>query len=452
MTQPRSSRRDFLKTSASLAAAAGGAPYFFSAARARAQAANDKLTVGAIGCGGRGSGVGHQAGALGNMVACCDVDSQRAAKFANRYENRCRVYGDYRKLLERDDVDVVTIGTPDHWHTKIAIEAMLSGKDVYCEKPLTLTIGESKQICRVTEETGRVFQVGTQQRSEYKEMFLKAVVLARSGRLGKKLHALSSVGNARSGGPFPTGDPPENLDWDMWLGQAPRVEYCKERVHYEFRWWFEYSGGQVTDWGVHHTDIAVWALGGEETGVVEATPVSDQCNFPLGRELVRDTLLGKKPFQDLPVSYNVANRFRVDMKLPGGNEITLFSGKNELILSGDKGKIRVNRGGLSGKPVEEINASEQDRQWLDEEVSKLYRGMPMQGHMANFFHCVKTREKPISDVWTHCSSVNACHMANIAMLLDRTVRFDPKKYQFAEDAEANALMTREQRAPYQIKA
>ena len=452
MNRAKTTRRAFLKGSASLAAAGVSAPYVWTGTAAGQESPNEKLTVGAIGTGGRGTHIGNDAARLGNMVAVADVKRGNAEKFASRFGGKCEVFEDYHKILDRKDIDVVTCGTPDHWHVKVAIDAMRAGKDIYCEKPLTLTMDESRQVMKVTRETGRIFQVGTQQRSEYNKMFLKAVAIARSGRLGDKLHALSSVGGATSGGPFPTQDPPGDLNWDFWLGQAPKVPFCPNRIGWNFRWWFEYSGGQVTDWGVHHTDIAVWALGGEETGVVEATPVSDQCNFPLGRELVRDTLLGKKPFQDLPVSYNVANRFRVDMKLPGGNEITLFSGKNELILSGDKGKIRVNRGGLSGKPVEEINASEQDRQWLDEEVSKLYRGMPMQGHMANFFHCVKTREKPISDVWTHCSSVNACHMANIAMLLDRTVRFDPKKYQFAEDAEANALMTREQRAPYQIKA
>jgi len=451
MSRAKTTRRVFLKDSALLAAAGVAAPYVWSGAAAGQESPNEKLTVAAIGTGGRGTHIGNAAARLGNMAAVADVKRGNAERFASRFGGKCEVHEDYRKILDRKDVDVVTCGTPDHWHVKVAIDAMRAGKDIYCEKPLTLTMEESRQVMKVTRETGRIFQVGTQQRSEYNKMFLKAVAIARSGRLGDKLHALSSVGGATSGGPFPTQDPPADLNWDFWLGQTPKVPFCPNRIGWNFRWWFEYSGGQVTDWGVHHTDIAVWALGGEETGVCEATPVSDQCGFPLGRELMRDTLLGKKPFQDLPVSYNVANRFRVDMKLPGGNEITLFSGPNELIISGEKGKIRVNRGSLTGSPVEEINASEQDRKWLDEEVNKLYRNMPMQGHMANFFHCVKTREKPISDVWTHCSSVNACHIANISMLLDRTVRFDPKKYQFVDDAEANALMTREQRAPYQIK-
>jgi len=446
MNDTRSNRRSFLKTTAGIAAAGGVVPYFLTSVHAQEESANDRLTVAAIGCGGRGSAVGHQAGARGNMVACCDVDSERAAKFANRYENRCQIYGDYRKVLDRQDVQAVTVGTPDHWHTKICIEAMQAGKDVYCEKPLTLTIEESKLICQVAKETGRVFQVGTQQRSEYGEKFLKAVALARSGRLGKKLHALSSVGGAQSGGPFPTADPPPNLNWDFWLGQAPKVDYCEKRVHYQFRWWFEYSGGQVTDWGVHHTDIAIWALGGEKTGPVE---VEGKGEFPLGTEGVLAMLRGEKPAVE-PNSYNVARAFDCNMTLPNGNTIRLYSGPNELIISGELGRIRVNRGDLTGKPIEDL--SEADKKWLDEEVVKLYKGRKPGSHMGNFFECVKDRSKPISDVWTHTNSVNACHMANIAMLLGRKVRWNPEKYDFVDDPQASALISRKQREPYTIKA
>ena len=134
-----------------------------------------------------------------------------------------------------------------------------------------------------------------------------------------------------------------------------------------------------------------------------------------------------------------------------GNTINLISAKNELIIQGDKGKIRVNRGSLTGKPVEEINSDPAERRWLDEQVAKLYRGMPIRGHMANFFHCVKTRALPISDVWTHTNSVDACHMANIAMLLKRKVTFDPQAFRFASDDQANRLIRREQRSPWEIE-
>ena len=457
MSQMRSSRRDFLKRSAGMTTVATLAPYFWTSSHARAEAAGDRLGVASIGLGGRGSGIGNQAAERGTMVACCDVDGQRAEKFASKHGEKCAVYGDYRKVLDRKDVDIVTIGTPDHWHTKIAVEAMQAGKDVYCEKPLTLTIDEGKLISKVVKETGKVFQVGTQQRSEYdhrdketkkilqRHVFLKAVALARSGRLGKKLHAVSSVGGAQSDGPFPTAYPPPDLEWDLWLGQAPWVNYCEKRVHYQFRWWFEYSGGQVTDWGVHHTDIALWALGGEATGLVA---VEGKGEFPLGTEGVLEMLTGKRPTV-VPNSYNVARQFDCDMWLPNGNTIKLFSGGNELIIEGELGKIRVNRRGLTGKPVEDLTDADQD--WLEDEVIRLYRGKQPGSHMGNFFECVKDRSLPVSDVFTHSKSVNACHMANIAMLLGRKVRWDPKTEDFIDDPEASALRGRRQREPYTIE-
>lgn len=446
MAPHKSTRRTFLKTASAATAAGVAVPYYFPGVAAAGESANEKLTVAAIGVGGRGAGIGQQAGNLGNMVACADVHRGNAEDFAKHYGGRCKVYTDYREVIDRQDVDAVTIGTPDHWHVKIAIDAMKAGKDVYCEKPLTLTMQESQLICRAVEQTGRIFQVGTQQRSEFGAMFLKAVVMAQSGRLGKTLHALSSVGGATAGGPFPNEAPPAELNWDFWLGQAPKVPFCPNRIGWNFRWWFEYSGGQVTDWGVHHTDIALWALGGAETGIVEAIPI--ESHFPLGRELMRDTLLGKKPFEELPVSYNVAQRFKVDLRLPNGNTITLFSGPNELVISGEQGRIRVNRGSLTGKPIDEL--SEADKKWLDEQVVKLYKGQRPGSHMANFFECVKSRTQPISDVWSHCRSVDACHMANIAMLLGRAVRFDPEKHRFIDDEEADRLMWRPQRKPYEI--
>ncbi|NLY00795.1 MAG: Gfo/Idh/MocA family oxidoreductase [Rhodopirellula sp.] len=442
MSQPRSTRRTFLKTTAGVAASV---PYFWTSAFAQQTSANDKLGVAAIGVGGRGSGIGQQAAQLGNMVACADVDRKNAEKFAKPLGEKCKIYGDYREVLQRKDVDVITCGTPDHWHVKIAIDAMDAGKDVYCEKPLTLTVAEGKKISDAVKRTGRIFQVGTQQRSEFNGVFLKAVALARSGRLGEKLHAISSVGNATSGGPFPAEEPPETLDFDFWLGQAPKVPYCSKRVGWDFRWWFDYSGGQVTDWGVHHTDIALWALGGDETGPAE---VDGKGEFPLGREEMLSYLLGKKAGEDLPNAFNVAKAFDCNILLPNGNTIQLVSKQNELIIEGEKGKIRVNRGGLTGKPIEEMG--EEDKKWLDEEVVKLYKGKQPGSHMGNFFECVQDRTQPVSDVFTHVNSVNSCHIANIAMLLDRKVKWDQEKYAFTDDDEANALCCRKQREPWKL--
>jgi hypothetical protein len=180
MPTAKTNRRRFLQVTAGLAVTT---PYFWTSRSSRAESANDKFNVAAIGVGSRG-GDRPSAGGLGNMVACADVHLGNANRFAERYKGKCEVYQDYRKLLDRKDIDAITCGTPDHWHTRIAIDAMRAGKDVYCEKPLTLTMQEGAQIMQVTRETGRVFQVGTQQRSENNHVFLKAVVIARSGRLG----------------------------------------------------------------------------------------------------------------------------------------------------------------------------------------------------------------------------------------------------------------------------
>ncbi len=437
-------RRKFLRQSAGLATSAAIAPYIWT--RTSRGAANDRLNVASIGVGGRGTAIGHQAGSLANMLACADVHRGNAEQFAAKYDGKCQVYEDYRKILDRDDIDAITCGTPDHWHTRVAIDALEAGKHVYCEKPLTLTIDESKQIMEATEKSGRVFQVGTQQRSEFDQMFLKAIVIARSGLLGDKLHAISSVGEATAGGPFETTPVPNELNFDFWLGQAPTVEFCPRRIGWDFRWWLEYSGGQVTDWGVHHTDIAIWALGGEDKGVVNAEGKGVFPGIPEGTDLVA-FLNGHIK---LPQQFNVAHEFDCNLTLANGNTINLTSGSNQLLISGDNGRIRVNRGSLTGKIVDEINADPQRRAWLDEEVHKLYRGMPIEGHMANFMHCVKTGDKPISDVWTHCNSVNACHMANIAMFVQRKITFDPQTYQFVGDEDANRFLKREQRAPWRI--
>jgi len=446
MKQAKQSRRNFLKTGTSLAAVGVAVPYVFTGATRAATPKDGKLNVAAIGVGGRGSGIGRQAARFGNMIACADVHLGNARNFANHFGGKCQVYQDYRKVLDRKDVQAVTIGAPDHWHVKIAIDALKAGKDVYCEKPLTLTIGESKTICQAAKDSDRVFQVGTQQRSEFGRAFLEAIAIARGGRLGKKLEVEALIGFAGSGGPFPNQEPPKELDWDFWLGQAPMVPFCTHRFGGNFRWWFDYSGGQITDWGVHNVDIALWALGGENTG---ATEVEGKGEFLLGREQTLAYLLGKTPVGELPNSYNVAKSYKCTMRLPNENVIVLVSKPGaDIHVRGDKGHLSVNRGGLRGKFVEELKKNSDDKKWLDEEVAKLYKGKPIRGHMANFFDCIKDRSQPISDVFTHCNSVNACHMANIAMLLDRKIKFDPKKYEFVGDPEANALINRKQREPY----
>jgi myo-inositol 2-dehydrogenase / D-chiro-inositol 1-dehydrogenase len=465
MSMSKSTRREFLKTTAAVAAGAA-VPYWTTSAMAKPSAV-DKLRLAAIGVGGRGTAIGTQAASLGNMVACCDVHAGNAKRFAayvSKHGAACKVYNDYRELLATEkDVDAVVIGTPDHWHVKIAIDAMKAGKHVYCEKPLTLTIGQGDAVREAVKRYGRVFQVGTQQRSDYQGVFLKAVAIARSGRLGKNLRAISSVGRAASRssdpkkpfGPFATANPPAGLDWNLWLGPAPDVAFCPERIGWNFRWWFEYSGGQVTDWGVHHTDIAFWALAGKDAQAVEAQGTGTF--MAVDRQMVLDFLLGKVAAKDMPTAYNVAHAFDVDVKLSNGNTIKIISGKNELLIEGDQGKIRVNRGGskgqLSGKPVEEIDADPKATKEIQDLMAEIYGGSlpaPRQGHMQNFFDCVASGKLPVANVNEHVRAVNACHMANLALLLNRKIRWDVEKRAFLDDAEANKLVHRPQRSPFAI--
>ncbi len=451
------SRREFLKRSA-VASAAVSAPYIWTNHSAGAEDANSKPTIAAIGVGGsrgrynQGGGIARRAARHGQMIAVCDVDDRHTAEFNKAFDNKLSMYRDYRVLFEKEKPDVVTIGTPDHWHVPIAIAALRAGCDVYCEKPLTLTIDEGIEVRKVVEETGRVFQVGTQQRSENASRFLKAVAIARSGRLGDNVNAYVAIGGAPGDGPFATSAAPSDIDWDMWVGPAPEAGYSEQRRRM-FRWWFEYSGGKMTDWGAHHIDIAQWALGMDHSGPVK---VSGTGKFPaiVPDNFDWDAFLDGKI--KLPDGYNTVTEFSIDLKFANGSLLQVTNhyrrkdGRtdfgNGILLEGDKGRIFVNRGRLSGRLVDEL--SDADNRQLDEMVKKLYKGKTPGSHMANFFECIQTREQPISDVVTHHRTMTSCHLCNIALMLGRELQWDPENEQFIGDEQATALRSRKSRAKY----
>lgn len=459
MTHNRSSRREFTRRSLAVAGTAT-VPFLWAGRLESKESAGQRLRVGCIGVGGRGTLVGNVACRLGEKIACADVDRDRAERFAGG--EKCAAYTDYRKLLDRDDVDVVTVGTPDHWHTRIVIDAVKAGKDVYSEKPLTLTIDEGKKLRQAVSQTGRVVQVGTQQRSS--PQFLMAVALAQSGRLGKVLKATCYIGAGPTGGPFPTADPPPNLNWDVWLGQCPKVPYTPQRCHGAFRWWLEYSGGKLTDWGAHHLDIAQWALGYDNSGPVE---VEGRGQFPMIPDHF-DPVAFFAGKAKIPNGYNTATQFEVTLTFACGSTMVVTHGPgNGILIEGEKGRIYVNRARLSGKPVEDLTKA--DRDWLADEVVRLYKGKPIDPsavttdasntgrdqatveHMRNLFACVKDRSQPVSDVFTHHRAVSSCHLCNIGMLLGRKLRWDPEKEDFVGDEQASALVARPQRPPYTIE-
>jgi predicted dehydrogenase len=443
-------RRQFLRRSLNLALGGLLVPYFSTSPRAKAQSKNDRPRLAAIGLGGQGVGVARAAMRHADLVACCDVDRRRAEKFAR--DGKAAIYDDFRKLLDRSDVDVVTIATPDHWHAAIAIRAMRSGKDVYCEKPLTLTIAESQAVRRTVLETGRVLQVGTQQRSM--GLFLKALALVKRGRLGCVSRAICAIGAGPRGGPFAEQSPPPGLNWDFWLGQAPQVPYVAQRCHYNFRWWLEYSGGKLTDWGAHHLDIAQWGLGHELTGPVR---IEGQGELPSGKNC-----------------YNTATTFGLTLSFADGTAIEVRHGPdagpwiepsplpdsltcpdlrlaldNGIWFEGSLGRIFVNRKKLAGKPVEDLTP--RDDAWLADAVRELYRGRTPGDHMADFFDCLTSRAQPISDVFTQHRSVSSCHLANIALRLGRPLTWDPVREDFIGDTQASALLSRPQRPGYTLR-
>ena len=455
------SRREFFKRSAA-AGALVSMPYAWAHAKITGAKEGDRRTVAAIGVGGsrgaysQGTGDSMRASQFGRLVAVCDVDAVHSAEFNAKFDNKLAMYNDYRKLLEREKPNVVVIGTPDHWHVPISIAALHAGCDVYCEKPLTLTIEEGIRIREVVKETGKVFQVGTQQRSENENRFLKAIAIVKSGRLGKKVNAHVAIGGSPVGGPFETTKPTTGLDWDMWLGGAQEADYSNERRK-EFRWFFDYSGGKMTDWGAHHIDITQWAMGHDHSGPVKITGtgkfspvIPDKFNWNAYFD-------GKAK---LPNAYQTATKFSINLEYADGSVLNVCDeyvsedGKtkfpNGILFEGENGRIYVNREKLTGKPVEDMTKDELKQ--LDEDVVKLYGGKQPGNHMQNFFDCITSGGTPISDVVTHHRTMTCCHLCNIGLMLGRDLNWDPDKEQFKSDEQATMLMSRPRREKYSWKA
>ena len=393
----------------------------------------ERAGIGAIGLRYQGSVIADKARLHGDIVAVADVDRNVREQARAAFGSTPRMFEDYRDLLARKDVDVVTIGSPDHWHVRMAIDACRAGKDVYVEKPLSLTVDEGKLLRRVVRETGQVVQVGSWQRSD--QRFRLAVEMVRQGRIGELKKVDVVLGKNRTGGPFENRKPPGSLNWDLWQGQTPDVSFLEERCHYTFRWWLEYSGGQMTDWGAHHLDIAQWAIAANPERI-ETT----------GR------------FPDVANGFNVPVDFGVTFRYPGGVVMTVRDeGRNGIMLTGTRGRIFVNRGSIEGKPVEDLKrkplAREQFRLYPYDNLNRPERAGKLDAivnHMGNFFDCISTRKQPISDVESQHRSVTTCHLANISLRLGRSLEWDAEKEKFPADAEANAMLRREQRSGYEV--
>jgi myo-inositol 2-dehydrogenase / D-chiro-inositol 1-dehydrogenase len=428
-------RRRFLQTSAALAGVAGVGYGAFAYIEKK-----NRPTMGVIGNGFIANAHGKHVARLTNLLATCDVESTRAAEYNQKFAHgRATVYTDYRELLERPEIDTVLIATPDHWHVKIAIDALRAGKDVYCEKPATLTIEEGRILSRVVKETGRVLNIGTQQRDD--EFFLTAVALAHSGRVGQIKRVTVAINAPPPGEAFQTAPVPPTLNWEMWLGQAPLVDYIPER-YTKYRWWYEYSGGKITDWGAHHVDIAQWAIAPDNSvpSSYEVVLGEHPVPFEHGQPTVHNT-------------FNVAKAFNVKCVFPNGVEMMIRDNANDLgfengiMFECEKGRFFVNRGKLTGKPVEELKTNPLPA----DAIAKLRLGRPRtRSYLEKFLAARIDGKPPQSDIVNHVRNLNTCHLAAIALRLNRKLEWDAATQTIVNDDEANAFQSRPQRAGYEV--
>jgi predicted dehydrogenase len=473
------SRRTFLKGAAAAAAGAVAAPLVLPSSALGLDgvaAPSNRVIYGYIGCGNHGAGwnfdqVFRYADA--QIVAVCDVDERHlnaaqakveahySSQFGKGYKG-CAVCGDFRKLIRRQDIDAVGIATPDHWHVIPAIMAVKAGKDVICEKPLTLTVAEGRLLCKAVKQSGRIFQTASENRSI--DVYLRLIELVRGGIVGKLKHievrlpignTIERVGSeARQSASedSPTA-PPRSLNYEMWLGQAPWMPYIPARCHGNFRWNLAFSGGVLTDWGAHMVDLAQWGHDTEQTGPV--------------------VVEGKGDFPPREAVYNTAPTFRIHYQYADGVTMTVSAGQGDLDprqrhlgpvvgrtpnpgirFEGTAGWIESHgwRGSLKASRREMLNAA------INPASVTLYRPSEIVartegdrgGEHRNFIDCVKSREPCYAPAETGHRTITIPHIGNIAMLLGHKLRWNPEAERFIDDPQADELLSRKQREPWSI--
>lgn len=434
------SRRDFLKATAATTGAVFGIPYVITSTVRGADAPSNKITVGCIGLGRMG--VIDMKEILGfgqtRIVALCDVDIKRAKhakeiaekhyslRGSNGTYKGCSIYQDFRELIVRKDIDVVSIVSVDHWHAFHAIAAAKAGKDIFLQKPLTLTIEEGRVLSDTIHRYGCVLQVGTQQRSDSKFRF--ACELVRNGRIGKlrtiKVGIPEDVGTSLQ----PEMPIPKNLDYDMWLGPTPSVPYTEQRVHpqndYGRPGWLrisDYCCGMITAWGVHHNDIAQWGMGTEYTGPVE---IEGRAEYP------KDGL------------WDVHGKFHVEYTYANGVKLICASNtenKQGVVFEGTEGWIYVKRGYMDANPKSLLTSV------IGPNEIQLYKS---KNHKKNFFDCVRSRAETAAPVEVGHRSTSVCILGFIAMQLGRKLKWNPVQERFINDDEANRMLVRPNRSPW----
>jgi predicted dehydrogenase len=457
-----STRRDFLKTTAVLSAALS-APLVVPSSVFGATAPSNRIHVGFIGCGNQSTVdlpafLGHDDC---QVLAVCDVNTASygyrtpeqflgrkpaqekvnafyAARKASGAYKGCGAYNDFRDMLARQDIDAVAIVVPDHWHALMVIMAAKAGKDIYCEKPLSLTVGHGQAMVKAVREHKRILQTGSHYRSSPDNRL--GCELVRNGRIGQLKRILTQVAEINAVDPGPDWKPmpvPEGFDYEMWLGPAPWAPYHKDRCFYRFRFNLDYSGGQVTNFGAHSNDAAQWALGMDHSGPVE---IEDQ-----GSEW--------PPKGGL---YNTATKTAFCARYANGVELICKTDQPGfgVRFEGTEGWVEYGYQGLKTHP-ESLKTSLIGPNEVHLPMSNLNRTQEagqyhVPDHVRNFLDSIKCRQDPIAPVETGHRSATLCHLGNIAMLLKGKLRWDPAQEHFVGDAEANRMLTRPMRAPWRL--
>ena len=440
----RISRRQFIRSATGAALGVAGFPYIVPSSvlgQGDVVPPSERITMGCIGVGWQGTSNlnAFLAERDCQVIAVCDIDRNHLQDAVDRvnahYQNSdCAAYSDFRELLARNDIDTVSLGLPDHWHSIPAIEAARSGKDIYAEKPLSHTFAEGRAMCDAVKRYSRVWQTGSWQRSRSNFRFACELVLnGRIGRVHKVEVGLPSSHYDFAGTKGQEGicPPPAELDYDFWLGPAPYEPYCPARVHKNWRWHLDYGGGQLMDWVGHHVDIAHWGLGLDYTGPVE---IQGRGDFPGGG------------------LWNSPTDFELITKYAGGLTMTISSkirfpigreGEDEIGTKwiGEDGWVAVARGGIDAHPKHLL-----DERFGPEEIH-LYRSP---GHCHNFLDCVKSRATTLTPCEIAHRSATPGHLGQIAMLLGRKIRFNPDTEEIIDDLTATGLLSKSMRSPWHL--
>ena len=408
------------------ATAAVAAPYVMPATSlgaGGATAPSERIGLGFIGMGSRGSS--HVRSLAGNeqvqILAVCDANKPKADANLAKAGNGCKSYSDFREVLAREDIDAVVIASPENWHALMAARAAEAGKDVYCEKALSLTVKEGRQLCKTVRRYGTVFQIGTQQRSDQKFRF--ACELARNGYLGKLKRVEVGVPGGRALPEAPAAPVPEGLDYDLWLGPAPFTPYNKLKCSFNWYFIFDYCAGWIQSWGVHHCDIALW---GAPSLMADKLQVEGKATFPTAGIA------------------NTSITWNLQYTTPSGLVFSFTDNKvhpQGCKFIGDKGWVHVRRGGIKAEPVSLLKTA------IKPDEEHLYESS---NHHGNFLGCIKTRRDPVAAVEGGHAATTITLVGDIATRLGRKLTWDWKAEKFVNDEAANRMLSRSMRTPWSM--